>query len=242
MQKQNICSTQWWVIKQTKHDSNAVCTTVATWPTSVRVEECWSLSNVEYGPRTRRVILAHKPLLFSVIFPFTVFVTTRGSFGVGECAALIDAAIEFDSCYILQGEPWSIRWEAGQGYIKGIPVNPRLSAAQDPSLCFSLPDRCPSHCFFWACFSEWKPDPTGCQCHQWPPVLACHSIPSLLLSGMHFSHSFLSSLPLFSGPRCPRQSGGSVCLVVPDLFILSGETGYSDLLCVRWSPSQAPVW
>lgn len=33
-----------------------------------------------------------------------------------------------------------------------------------------------------------------------------------------------------------------MCLVVLDLFIHSGEMGYSDLLCVRWSPSQAPVW
>lgn len=206
-----------------------------------RVQECWSLSNAECGLRTWQVILAHKPQLFTVIFPCAVFSTTNGNFRVSECAALIDAEIEFDSCYILQGEPWSIRWEPGQGYIKGIPVNPQHSTAQDPSLCFSLSDRCPSHCFFWACFSERKPNPTGCQCHQWPPVLPCHSIPSLLLSGMHFSHSFLFSLPLFFGPWCPRQSGGNVCLVVPDLFILSGETGYSDLLRVQRSQSQAPV-
>ncbi len=90
-----------------------------------RVEECWSLSNVGYGLRTRQVILAPKPLLFTVIFSFAVFSTTSGSFRVGECAALIDAAIERDSCYIQQGEPWSIRWEPGQGYIKGIPVNPQ---------------------------------------------------------------------------------------------------------------------
>lgn len=88
-----------------------------------RVEECWSLSDVGYGLRTRQVILAHKPLIFS----FTVFSTTRGSCRVGERAALIDVAIEFDSCYILQGEPWSIRCEPGQGYIKGIPVNPQHS-------------------------------------------------------------------------------------------------------------------
>lgn len=207
-----------------------------------RVEECWSLSNVGYGLRTRQVILAHKPLLFTVIFSFTVFSTTTGSFRVSECAALSDAAIEFDSCYSLQGEPWSIRWEPGQGYIKGIPVNPQHFTAQDPSLCFSPSRQMPKSLFFWAWFSERKLDPTGCQCHQWPLVLPRHSIPSLLLSGMHFSHSFLFSLPLFSGPRCPRQSGGSVYLVVPDLFILSGERGYSDLLCVRWSRSQAPVW
>lgn len=42
-----------------------------------RVEECWSLSNVGYGPRTRQVILAHKPLLFTVFFSVTVFSTNR---------------------------------------------------------------------------------------------------------------------------------------------------------------------
>lgn len=73
----------------------------------------------------------------------------------------------------------------------------------------------PKSLFFWACFSERKPDPTGYQCHQWPPVLPCHSIPSLLLSGMHFSHSFLFSLPLLSGPWCPRQSGGQCVFGCP---------------------------
>ncbi len=131
---------------------------------------------------------------------------------------------------------------ARQGYIKRIPVNLQHSTAQEPSLCFFPSRQMPKSLFLWACFSERKPDPTGCQCHQWPPVLLCHSIPCLFLSGMHFSHSFLFSLPLFSGPWCPRPSGGSVCLVVPDLFILSGEMGYSDLLCVQWSQSQAPVW
>lgn len=128
---QKIHATQWWVIKQMKQDSHHCGYMTYIW----RVEECWSLSNVGYGPRTRQVILAHRPLLFTVILSFTVFSTTRGSFGVCECATLIDAATEFDSCYILQGEPWSIRWEPRQGYIKGIPVNLQHSKAQDPSLC-----------------------------------------------------------------------------------------------------------
>lgn len=205
-----------------------------------RVEECWSLSNVGYGLRTRQVILAHKPLLLTVIFSFTVFSTTRGSFRVGECAALIDAAIEFDSCYILQGGPWSIRWEPGLGYIKGIPVNPQHSTAQDPSLCFSLPDRCPSHCFSEPAFQRENPIPLAANVTSGPPSSLV--IQSHLSSFQECTSVTLSYSPsLFSGPWCPRQSGGSVCLAVPDLFILTGETGYSDLLCVRWSPSQAPV-
>lgn len=71
--------------------------------------------------------------------------------------------------------------------------------------------------------------------------LPCHSIPSPLLSGMLFSRLFLFPIPLVSRQRCPGQSGGSVCKVVPDLFILCGETGYWDLLCVSWSPFQACV-
>lgn len=34
----------------------------------------------------------------------------------------------------------------------------------------------PKSLLFQACFSEGKPDPTGCQCHQWPPVFPSHSI------------------------------------------------------------------
>lgn len=120
-------------------------------------EECWSLSNVGYDWRARQAILAHKPLLFSVIFSFTMFSTARGSFRVSKCAALADAAIEFDSCYILLGEPQSIWWEPRQGYIKGILVNPQHSTAQDPCLCLSLPDRCPSHCFSESTFQRENP-------------------------------------------------------------------------------------
>lgn len=119
-------------------------------------EECWSLSNVGYGLRTRQVILAHKPLLLAVIF-FAVFLTGRRGFGAGECAAVIDAAIEFDSCYILQGEPQSIWWEPGQSYIKGILVNSQHSTVQELSLRFPLPDRCPSHCFFEPTFQRDNP-------------------------------------------------------------------------------------
>lgn len=68
----------------------------------------------------------------------------------------------------------------------------------------------PKSLFLQVCFPGEKLDPTGCQCHHWTPVLLCHSIPSLHLSGMHFSHSFVLSLPLFSGPWCPGQSGGDV--------------------------------
>lgn len=168
-----------------------------------RVEECWSLSNVGYGLRTRRVILTHKPLLFTVIFYFAMFATTRGSSGAAECAAIIDVAIEFDSCYFLQGGPRSIRWEARQGYIKGIPAN-LPAAPQHRIQALFLPSRqMPESLFFWACFSERKSDPTGYQCHQWPPVLPCHSIPSPLLSGMHFSHSFLVSLALLLQTTVP---------------------------------------
>lgn len=90
-------------------------------------------------------------------------------------------------------------------------MNPQLSTAQDPSFCFSLPDKCQSYCFFWACFSEGKLNPTGCRCHQWPLVLPCHSIPSLLLSGMHFSHSFVLAFP-FSPDHCALGSLGAVCV------------------------------
>lgn len=96
-----------------------------------------------------------------------------------------------------------------------------------------------------ACFSRGKLDPTGCQCHQRPPPPPSSLvIQSHLPSSQECTPVILSSPPsLFSpGPRCPRQSGGSVRLVVPYLFILSGETGYGDLLCVRRSLSQAPVW
>lgn len=67
-----------------------------------------------------------------------------------------------------------------------------------------VPDRCPGHCSNQTYFSERKPDPASCQCHQ------SHSIPSPLLSGMHFSNPFLFSIPLVSRQRCPGQSRGSV--------------------------------
>lgn len=95
-------------------------------------------------------------------------------------------------------------------------MNPQHSIAHDPCLCFSLPDRCPSHCFSELTFQR-KPDPTGCQCHQWPPVLPCHSIPSLLLLGMHFSHSFLFSLPLSPGHGA-LGSLGAVCVWLSQIY------------------------
>lgn len=74
----------------------------------------------------------------------------------------------------------------------------------------------PESLFIPVCFSERKLDPAGCQCHHWTPVLHCHPIPSLFLSGMHFSHSFVLSSSLFSGPRCPRQLwGGGVLFDCP---------------------------
>lgn len=75
----------------------------------------------------------------------------------------------------------------------------------------------PKSLFFWAYFSERKPDPTGCQCHQWPPVLPCHSIPSLLLLGMHFGPSFLFSFPL-SPSRGALGSLGAVCVRVSQIY------------------------
>lgn len=155
--------------------------------------------------------------------------------------SLIEVATKFDSCYILQEEPWSIRGEPRQDYMKGIPVNPQHSTAHDPSLCFSLFFRqMPKSLFFWASFSEGKLYPSGCQCHHWPPVLPCHSIPSLLFLRMHFI--LLSAPSLFSLDHGALGSLGAVCgLVAQDQFILPCEMGYSDLLCVRWSPSLANV-
>lgn len=199
-----------------------------------REEECWSLSNVGYGPRTRQVILAHKPLLFTVIFSFAVFPNSRGELH-SRWVCRFDWCTEFDSCYILQGQPQSIWWEPGQGYIKGILVSPQQSAAQVPGLCFALPDRCPSDCFSEPTFQRDNPIPLAASVTSGPlPPLSFNPISPSFRNALH-------SLPLFSRLWCPRQSLGTVCLVVPDLFILSGERGYIDLLCVQWSPSHASV-
>jgi len=176
-----------------------------------RAEECWSLSNVGYGLRTRQVILAHKPLLFTVIFSCTAFSTTGGSFRVGECVALIDAAIESESCYILQGEPWSIRWESGQGYITGIPVNPQHFTAQDPSLCFSLPDRCQSHCFSEPAFQRENPILLATSVTSGPPSTPV--IQSHISSFQECTSVTLSYSPsLFSPDRGALGSLGAVCV------------------------------
>lgn len=196
-----------------------------------RGEECWSLSNVGYGLRTRQVILAHKPLLFTVIFSFAVFSTARGGFGVGECAALIDAAIEFDSCYILQGEPQSIWWEPGQGYIKGILVNPQHSTAQDPSLCFSLPDRCPSHCFSEPTFQRENPILLAASVTSGPPSSLV--IQSHLPSFQECTSVTLSYSPsLFSPGRGALGSLGAVCVWLSQI--------YSSYL-VRWDTVTSSV-
>lgn len=130
--------------------------------------------------------------------------------------------------------------------IKGSPVSPQHSTEQDCCLRFSLPDKCQSHCFS-------KP---ACQTKNL--ILLAASVTAGPLSSSVI-HSHLSSFqecasvillyfcslsrPLFSGPWCFRRSVGAVCgLVVPDLFILSGEIRYIDLLCVRWSHLPAPVW
>lgn len=76
-------------------------------------EECWSLSNVGNGQRTRQVTLAQKPQRLTVIFSLAEFSTVRCSLRSGELAALIDAEIRFDSCCILQEESQSIWWEPG---------------------------------------------------------------------------------------------------------------------------------
>lgn len=78
-----------------------------------REEECWSLSNVGNGQRTRQVTLAQKPQPLTVIFSLAEFPTERCSLRSGECAALIDAQIRFDSCCVLQEESQSIWWELG---------------------------------------------------------------------------------------------------------------------------------
>lgn len=83
-----------------------------------------------------------------------------------------------------------------------------------------FPDRCPGHCSNQTYFSEWKP---SCQCHQ------CHSIPSPLLSGMHFTRSYSPSL--LSPGSSALGSLRAVCSVVPDLFILcvKQNTGTSSV-------------
>lgn len=67
-----------------------------------------------------------------------------------------------------------------------------------------FPATCPGHCSNQTYFSGRKPDPASCQRHQ------SHSIPPPLLSGMHFSHPFLFSIPLVSRQRCLGLSRGSV--------------------------------
>lgn len=76
-------------------------------------EECWSLSNVGNGQRTRQVTLAQKPQPLTVIFSLAEFSTARRSLRSGKRAALIDAEIRFDSCCVLQEESQSIWWEPG---------------------------------------------------------------------------------------------------------------------------------
>lgn len=67
-----------------------------------------------------------------------------------------------------------------------------------------FPGRCPGHCSNQTYFSERKPDPASCQCHQ------SHSIRSPLLLGMHSSPPFLFFIPLVSRQQCLGQSRGSV--------------------------------
>lgn len=133
-----------------------------------REEECWSLSNVGYGLRTRQVILAHKPLLFTVIFSVAVFPNSRGWLRSRWVARLwLMRAIWF----MLQstGTATSIWWDPRQSYIKGIRVSPQQSTAQEPSLCIALPDRCPGDCFSEPTFTGRQPDPTANSRHQRPP-------------------------------------------------------------------------
>lgn len=182
-----------------------------------REEECWSLSNVGYGPRTRQVVLAHKPLLLTVIF-FAVFLTEGGGFGAGECAAVIDAAIEFDSCYI-QGEPQSIWWAPGQSYIKGILVNPQHSTVQEPSLCFPLPDRCPSHCFVEPTFQRENLILLAASVTSAPTKPTSLVIQSHLSSFQECTSVTLSYSPsLVSLGRGALGSLGAVCVWLSQIF------------------------
>lgn len=161
-----------------------------------REEECWSLSNVGYGPRTRQVILAHKPLLFTVIFSFAVFPNSRGGLH-SRWVCRFDWCTEFDSCYILQGQPQSIWWEPGQGYIKGILVSPQQSAVQVPGLCFALPDRCPSDCFSEPTFQRDNPIPLAASVTSGPPsslVIQSHLSLFQECTSLTLSPSFLQAV------------------------------------------------
>ena len=117
----------------------------------------------------------------------------------------------------LKGEPWSIRWEPGQGYIKGIPVNPQHSIAQDPSLCFSLSDRCQSHCFMEPAFQRENPILLATSVTSAPPPCPPLSFNPVSPPSRNALESLFLILPpsFLSGPWCPRQSGGSVCFAWP---------------------------
>lgn len=107
-------------------------------------------------------------------------------------------------------------------------MSPQQSAAQVPGLCFALPDRCPSDCFSEPTFQRDNPIPLAASVTSGPPFLPCHSIPSLPLSGMHFTHSF----SLFSPGRGALGSPGAVCVWLSQIYssyLVKGDTSTSSV-------------
>lgn len=165
-------------------------------------EECWSLSNVGYGLRTRQVILAHKPL---VIHCNLLRRSVSKFKGAASQSVSVQLWLMRTIWSMLQstGTAASIWWDPRQSYIKGILVSPQQSAAQEPSLCIALPDRCPGDCFSEPAFQGDNPIPLPARVTSGPllPPLSFNPI----------SPSFRNALqplflPLSSGPWCPRQS------------------------------------
>lgn len=160
-----------------------------------RVEECWSLSNVEYGLRTRQVILAHNPVIHSVLLShnassnkrklqsWRVYFNWRGDrvwFMLRFYERSHEVSTESPDRVTLKAFQWTLSTRRHR-----IPVSVSPFQTDAKVIVFLC------QLFRGKTRSCWLPVSPLAPC----PPLSFNPVP--LLSGMHFSHSFVLSLFFF---------------------------------------------